>query len=73
MTDRSALGWVARTERSSGSRTGLTSVRGPPKRASRARTREAVAIGRVGSSGGADGTRAGGGAGSHVLASWHAV
>ena len=54
MTDRSALGCVARTVRSSGSSTGLTSVRGPPKRASRARTREAVAIGRVGSSGGAD-------------------
>src|ERR1035437_1699018 len=42
MTDRSALGCADRTVLSSGSSTGLVSVRGPPKRANLALTRDAV-------------------------------
>ena len=45
MIARSALGCEDRTVCSSGSSTGLVSVRGPPKRANLARTREDVGTG----------------------------
>src|SRR5450830_967769 len=64
MIARSALGCVDRTTRSSGSRTGFVSVRGPPKRANLARTREAVGMGLVGRSGAGAGAGAGTGAGT---------
>src|SRR5450631_158673 len=51
MIDRSALGCAERTLLSRGSSTGFVSVRGPPKRANLALTREEVGIGLVGSSG----------------------
>src|SRR5664280_937197 len=50
MTDRSALGCADRTVLSNGSSTGLVSVRGPPNRANRALTRDAVGTEVVGCS-----------------------
>lgn len=51
MIEMSALGWDDRTLRSSGSSTGLTSLRGPPKRANLARTRDEVGTELLGWSG----------------------
>jgi hypothetical protein len=51
MIDRSALGWAERTVLSRGSSTGFVSVRGPPKRANLALTRDAVGTEMLGGTG----------------------